>query len=147
MRASAASSEPDDARQAIAMGLQCTQTNQWEQAQEYFEMALTLPGTGVKRFRDKPRLLSNSETVACLYNIACCQSKLAEECDDDTQQQQERIHNGLVALAGCLENGYDDFEQLRNDPDLEMLRKNEKFEGLLKRFQRSGGFMNVFKQQ
>ncbi|KXZ53442.1 hypothetical protein GPECTOR_7g1340 [Gonium pectorale] len=51
--------------------------------------------------------------------------------------------------ARCLELGYDDFAQLRSDPDLEPLRKDERFEGLLKRFERPssgplGGFLGGF---
>lgn len=128
--------EPDDARGAIAIGLKLTEAQQWEKAQSYFERALELPGTGVKRFRDRPRLLSDGEKVAALYNIACCQSKLA---------QPENIQNGLIALAGCLEAGYDNWQQLRSDPDLANLRTSDKFEGLLKRFERRGGFMGLFK--
>jgi hypothetical protein len=34
--------------------------------------------------------------------------------------------------------GYDNFSQLRSDPDLDALRSDEKFEGLLRRFERRG---------
>lgn len=86
-----------------------------------FERSLQLPGTGVKRFRDKPAGLSEGEKTSALYNIACCHSKLGN------------TRSGLVAIAGCLEEGYSDLQQLRMDPDLEGLRKDPKFEGLLKR--------------
>lgn len=128
--------DPDDARSAIAIGLKLTEAQQWVRAQEYFELALDLPGTGLKRFRDKPRQLSDGERIAIMYNIACCQSRLGE---------QENIQNGLMAIAGCLEAGYDNFQQLRSDPDLENLRGNEKFEGLVKKFEGKGGFMGLFK--
>lgn len=129
--------EPDTARAAIALGLKLTEANRWGEAQDYFERALNLPGTGTKRFRDKPPQLSDGERIACMFNLACCQSRLGEE---------ENIQNGLMAIAGCLEAGYDNWEQLRNDPDLENLRKNEKFDGLLKKFEgKSGGFGNFFK--
>lgn len=100
-------------------------------SQEYFERALELPGTGLKRWRDKPPALSTGELTvralvmsnccrepvclrscvsagaglptatpadaarmqAALYNIACCRSRLGD------------IDNGLVALAGCVEQG------------------------------------------
>ena len=56
------------------------------------------------------------------------------------------VKNGLIALAGCLEAGYDDFQQLRGDPDLAPLRADDKFDGLLARFEpRGGGFFNLFK--
>ena len=89
-------SEPDTARAAIEVGLKLTQEQRWEDAQVYFERALTLPGTGIKRFRDKPKQLSDGERIAVMYNIACCQSKAGEE---------ENIQNGLIAIAGCLETG------------------------------------------
>ncbi len=38
--------------------------------------------------RDKPRLISDGEKMALLYNIACCHSQL------------EDARSGLVALAG-----------------------------------------------
>lgn len=127
--------EPNDARSAIAIGLTLTDAKEWEEAQRYFERALELPGTGIKRFRDKPPQISDGEKMAALYNIACCQSQLG---------QPENIQNGLIALAGCLESGYDNFNQLRSDPDLENLRKDTKFEGLLKRFEKSKGFLGLF---
>jgi tetratricopeptide (TPR) repeat protein len=127
--------EPNDARSAIAIGLTLTDAKEWEEAQKYFERALELPGTGIKRFRDKPPQISDGEKMAALYNIACCQSQLG---------QPENIQNGLIALAGCLESGYDNFNQLRSDPDLENLRKDDKFEGLLKRFEKPKGFLGLF---
>ncbi|GFH12985.1 uncharacterized protein HaLaN_08779 [Haematococcus lacustris] len=103
---------------------QCTAL--WSDALELFERALTLPGTGIKRFRDKPKLASDREKMTALYNISCCHSQLGD------------VRSGLVALAGCLEVGYADFEQIRRDPDLATLRKDERFDGLLKRFEPSG---------
>lgn len=39
-------------------------------------------------FRDKPKLISDGEKMALLYNIACCHS------------QMQDARSGLVALAG-----------------------------------------------
>lgn len=42
--------------------------------QEYFERALELPGTGLKRWRDKPPALSTGELtvrVKCLSGLLC----------------------------------------------------------------------------
>lgn len=88
--------DPDTARAAIAIGLKLTEAKKWTEAQAYFEKALELPGTGLKRFRDKPKQLSDGERIAIMYNIACCQAQLNEE---------ENIQNGLIAIAGCLEAG------------------------------------------
>lgn len=35
----------------------------------YFERALELPGTGLKRWRDKPPALSTGELTSALYNV------------------------------------------------------------------------------
>ena len=43
-----------------------------------FEQSLTLPGTGLKRFKDKPAEASAGERQAALYNIACCHSQLGD---------------------------------------------------------------------
>ena len=55
-----------------------------------------------------------------------------------------QAREGLAALAGCLEAGYEDADQLRADPDLDFLRQDERFEGLLERFRlgrsNQGGF-------
>jgi len=48
--------------------------------------------------------------MSALYNIACCHSRL-----DDAR-------NGLIALAGALEAGFDDFATARSDADLATLR-------------------------
>jgi hypothetical protein len=82
--------------------------------------------------RDKPKLISEGERQAALFNIACCYSRLGQ------------AREGLAALAGCLEAGYQDADQLRADPDLAFLREDERFEGLLQRFRLAqpggGGF-------
>jgi hypothetical protein len=93
-----------------------------------FQQALTLPGTGFKRYRDKPREASDEERQAALYNTACCLGAMGNTQD------------GLKAVAGALEAGYTDYTQLRRDPDLAPLRETDKFEGLLKRFE-PGGFL------
>ncbi|GFH25982.1 uncharacterized protein HaLaN_24044 [Haematococcus lacustris] len=118
--------EPETTQDALDAGLRLTADGRWSDALELFERALTLPGTGIKRFRDKPKLASDREKMTALYNISCCHSQLGD------------VRSGLVALAGCLEVGYADFEQIRRDPDLATLRKDERFDGLLKRFEPSG---------
>ncbi|GIL73426.1 hypothetical protein Vretimale_17583 [Volvox reticuliferus] len=124
--------DPETAREAIELGNKFAQAGRWQEALSVYEKALTLPGTGLKRYRDKPRLISDGERSAALFNIACCQAQLGD------------MRSGLVALAGCLELGYDDFAQLRSDPDLDPLRKDERFEGLLKRFERPTGSLANF---
>lgn len=115
--------EADTAKEAIELGNKYAKASRWGEALSIYEKALTLPGTGLKRYRDRPRLISDGEKSAALFNIACCQSMLGD------------VRAGLVALSGCLELGYSDFSQLRADPDLAELRKDERFEMVLKRFE------------
>ena len=110
--------EPEDARGAIAVGLNLTNAGQYDAAIGIFEKALSLPGTGLKQFRhatplsidellqrlyyslsslicaihtrDKPPAISNGEKQAALYNIACCYSRLGN------------LENSLRALASAL---------------------------------------------
>ena len=91
-----------------------------------------MPGSGVKRFRDKPPLPSEGEKMALLFNIACCHAQLGD------------ARAGLVALSGCLEAGYDNWAQLKSDPDLAPLRADERFDGLMRRFQPTGLFGGLF---
>eukprot|EP00197_Chlamydomonas_leiostraca_P007225 CAMPEP_0202865976 /NCGR_PEP_ID=MMETSP1391-20130828/6854_1 /ASSEMBLY_ACC=CAM_ASM_000867 /TAXON_ID=1034604 /ORGANISM="Chlamydomonas leiostraca, Strain SAG 11-49" /LENGTH=181 /DNA_ID=CAMNT_0049545869 /DNA_START=120 /DNA_END=665 /DNA_ORIENTATION=+ len=119
--------EPESCKDAIALGLRYTGAARWTEALPIFEKAMSLPGTGMKRYRDKPRQPSDSEKMTCLYNIACCHAQLGD------------AKSGLVALAGALELGYADFPQIRRDTDLAALRKDERFEGLMRRFEPQGG--------
>ncbi|BDA46788.1 probable protein MET1, chloroplastic [Coccomyxa sp. Obi] len=126
--------EPEDARGAIAVGLELYNAGDYETALGIFEKAMNLPGTGLKQFRDKPPTISNGEKQAALYNIACCQSRLG------------KIEPGLMALAGALEAGYEDYQQIREDPDLEVVRADKRFETLIGKYNRSNsnGFFGNF---
>lgn len=53
------------------------------------------------------------------YNIACCYSKL---------NNQEAA---LEALKDALSSGFDDYDKIRSDPNLEELRKSKKFKPLM----------------
>mmetsp|Transcript_9783 Transcript_9783/g.24908 ORF Transcript_9783/g.24908 Transcript_9783/m.24908 type:complete len:215 (+) Transcript_9783:125-769(+) len=115
--------EAEDARGAIALGLKLYADGDYEEAYALFTKVVKeqVPGTGTKRFRDKPPAPSEGEKMAALYNIACCQSKMG---DMDT---------ALAAFAGALEKGFEDIATARSDPDLAQLREDERFEGLLAR--------------
>ncbi|KAF1002617.1 hypothetical protein AG4045_008774 [Apium graveolens] len=92
----------------------------YEEALEKFESVLG----------SKPEY--NEASVAS-YNVACCYSKL------------NQIQAGLSALEDALKSGFEDFKasqsphnlRIRTDPDLENVRKSEKFNPLLKRFNES----------
>lgn len=129
----------EDARGAIALGIKLYASEEYEQAAELFTKVVKdqVPGTGVKRFRDKPPAPSTGEKMAALYNIACCQSQLGD------------IETSLAAFAGALENGFQDVETARSDPDLAKVREDPRFEGLLARFfpQASGGPLSWLQYQ
>ena len=74
--------------------------------------------------RDKPPIPSDGEKISAFYNIACCLSRTGNTND------------GLMALFEALQMGYEDFDQIRKDPDLEGLTTDHKFEKLLQRFQK-----------
>lgn len=62
---------------------------------------------------------SEQEEMSALYNMACCYSKMQE------------MDSGIACIRGLLEVGFDDFETLRNDADLQYLRSSPEFEKLL----------------
>lgn len=126
--------KPDDAEEAIARGMQLTTKGDYAEALVLFEMALTLPGTGTRRDRVKARELSEGEKISALYNCACCHSLMGD------------AKNGLIAFAGALEVGFDNFDTAMTDPDLASLREEPQFEGLILRFKpvKKGGIQGLF---
>lgn len=106
------------------MGLKAYEKADYNEAIGMFKDALTLPGTGIKQYRDKPAIASDGEKISAYYNIACCLS------------QTGNTHDGLLALLEALQMGYEDFQQIRSDPDLQALRSDPKFEPLIGRFQK-----------
>lgn len=76
-------------------------------------------------YRDKPAIASDGEKISAFYNIACCLS------------QTGNTNDGLLALLEALQMGYEDYQQIRTDPDLEGLRKDKRFEPLLQKFQKT----------
>lgn len=59
---------------------------------------------------------------------------------------QESGLRNIACFAGCLEAGYENVAQLQQDPDLEYLRKDARFKGLLERFKLTTrkGFIGEF---
>ena len=51
---------------------------------------------------------------------------------------------GLVSLVRALECGYDDYKNIRSDPDIASLRADARFEGIMGRFEPQGVFEGVF---
>ncbi|CAL5078538.1 unnamed protein product [Urochloa decumbens] len=96
----------------LRTGLRLYKDGKYEEALEKFESVLG----------SKPE--SNEASIAS-YNVACCYSKLG------------RIEAGLSALEDALKAGYEEFKRIRTDPDLENVRKSEKFDTLLKNYDES----------
>lgn len=56
------------------------------------------------------------------YNIACCYSTLGQ------------VDNGLEAIDAAMACGFEDFDKVRSDPNLENLRKSEKFSSVINKY-------------
>ncbi len=61
------------------------------------------------------------------YNLACSYSLLSD------------IDSGLEALQRAVNLGYDDFYFMNKDPDLDNLRKDERFQKLVVSFNKKNG--------
>lgn len=56
------------------------------------------------------------------YNVACCYSMLGQ------------VDEGLKSLAAAMDAGFDNYDQIRRDKNLEALRKSPKFSTLIERY-------------
>jgi hypothetical protein len=76
-----------------------------------FEDALTLPGTGQKKFTDKPAEISAGERATALYNIACCHCKLegappSPEVYQPNNDEEEEDEEGGCIWSGISHGGW-----------------------------------------
>ena len=112
----------DTARGAIDDGIALLESGDAQAALAEFTRALTLPGTGLKRYRDKPPSVSEGEAQAALYNCACAHAALGD------------VASGLAALSDAVAAG-DGLERatLAADPDLESLRADPGFAAVFAR--------------
>ena len=135
---------PESAAEAINIGLRLYKDGQYQEALAAFTGALDLPGTGPIRSRKAlvapagpsrgyaDASVSLNEQIAVHYNCACCFSMLG-----DTQ-------SGLVSLVRAMEAGYDDYQNIRADPDIAPLRADARFEGIVARFEPRGALEGLF---
>ena len=56
------------------------------------------------------------------YNIACCYSTLGQ------------VEPGLEALDSAMASGFEDFDKIRKDKNLEVLRKSPKFTAVINKY-------------
>ncbi|KAL4458694.1 hypothetical protein ABPG75_013559 [Micractinium tetrahymenae] len=119
---------PQRAREAIDRGLQLFNGGQYREAIDMFQLSLELPGSGVMRLSGSVReysCASEGEENAALYNMACCWARLGQK------------QSALTVLEALLDNGFEDVQTVRSDPDLASLRGPEldkllsKHDGLL----------------
>jgi tetratricopeptide (TPR) repeat protein len=121
-RGQAAPDGPQRAREAIDLGLQLFAAGNYKAALDNFSLSLELPGSGLMRMAGSPREISCAspgEENSALYNMACCWSRLGE------------MASGITCLEALLDNGFEDYQALRKDPDLAALRSNPDFDKLL----------------
>lgn len=135
---------PETAAEAIDVGLRFYKSGEYEAALGAFKLALDLKGTGPIRARKAkvapagPSLgyadasVSLNEQIAIHYNCACCYARL-----DDTQ-------SGLVSLVRAMEAGYDDYDNIKTDADIQPLRDDARFAGILAKFEPQGVLGGVF---
>ena len=110
------------------------------------------------RCRSRPRMLpavvssksANLQQPACLYAMRCCHLEFFFLTLLPARGPPGyMLPNPSHPLAYTHPAGYRDYSQLRTDPDLEGLRGDERFENLLKRFERAepakkSGFLGLF---
>lgn len=128
----------ETARGAIDAGLAAFEAGDAGAALAEFQRALTLPGSGIKRYRDKPAALSDGEVQAAQYNIACARAKLGD------------VDAAFDALAAAVGAGYNDSQAratLESDPDLAPLRADPRFAAVMARVaaaKKKGGLFGLF---
>mmetsp|Transcript_33832 Transcript_33832/g.80304 ORF Transcript_33832/g.80304 Transcript_33832/m.80304 type:complete len:221 (-) Transcript_33832:158-820(-) len=118
--------EPKTCREAIDMGLEFYETKDFQQAIDLWQKSLELPGSGSMRLSGTVREYScpsTGEENAALFNMACAYVQLGKK------------ESALTCIEGILENGFDDFETLRQDEDLSPLRGQE-LENLLSKYEK-----------
>ena len=123
--------EPDSASEALEAGSKLAGAGDFAGALAYYELAFTLPGAGPLRVRGKPKDLSGMEKPTAHYNAACCHSQLGAE------------ELALQQLFLAVENGFDDYETLLQDPDLAPVRQSPQFQSLAARLKPSPGLFGA----
>mmetsp|Transcript_36297 Transcript_36297/g.92760 ORF Transcript_36297/g.92760 Transcript_36297/m.92760 type:complete len:218 (+) Transcript_36297:185-838(+) len=128
-----AKDEPKTCKDAISLGLELYADKQFKKAIAMWQKSLELPGSGAMRMSGTVREFScpsEGEENAALYNMACAYSQLGE------------TQSAVTCLQGALENGFDDFQQLRKDPDLANIQGGE-LEAAIRKFENPGDKINA----
>lgn len=78
------------------------------------------------------QIARDSDDSVMLYHATYVYSLLADlYASKDEQKSQECVHRGVALMEQALDAGYTRFEHLRQDPDLDALRTDTKFQQLL----------------
>jgi len=120
-----AANSPINAPEAIEWGQESFSKGDYQRALELFREVFTLPGSGSMRYAGTVKEIScasTGEENAALYNIACCYARLGTPKE------------GLEALKTCLENGFEDYENIKADSDLEPIRQLPEFNGMFGKY-------------
>jgi len=117
-----APSTPRNSSEAITAGQALFAEANYDGALSLFQDALTLPGSAALRVQGSIRetsCASDGEMAAALYNMACCYVKMGQP---DT---------AVDALGSSFEAGFDQFDELLQDPDLASIKDNMKLKALI----------------
>jgi len=138
---------PNNFREAEVLGLKLMQDGNYEKALEVFQKALKLPGSRQDVVRTK--LLSGPSPVggstggyesqnvltldefelqAAHYNMACAHAQLGN------------TNEAIASLRTAFENGFDNYQTVRSDPDFDSVRREKEFEKLMAEFEPKKGF-------
>ncbi len=104
---------PRRCRDAIDLGLLAYSEKDYEAAADLFQLALTLPGNGTARLSGSPKeyaVPSAGEENSAIYNLACVYCATGRSAE------------ALECVTAVLNNGFDDVQALRSDPDLAPIR-------------------------
>lgn len=143
---------PTTFREAEIMGLRLMQEDQHEEALKVFQNGLKLPGSRKDIIRTKTlsgpspvggssggtegrlvETLDEFESQAAYYNIACAFARL------------DKVSDSCKSLERAFNVGFDNYETVRADPDLEAVHGTDEFEALMEKYNPKKGFFGFFK--
>lgn len=119
----AAAGTPKTCKEAIDAGLKMFNEGKYDEALELFQSALELPGQAMVRY-NSPRWFnvpSDEEENSAMYNMACCYARKGQ------------VQSAITCIEFILENGFDQFDTVRKDPDLRPIQ-GAALEGVLGKY-------------
>jgi len=139
-------SEPENFRQAEILGLRLMKEGNYEEAITVFKEGLKLPGSKMDVIRTKAwkgpspvggsmggyesnvvMQLDEFEMQGAHYNMACAYAQL------------KNVDMATVNLRKSFENGFNNYNIVRGDPDLEPLQGTKELDELLEQWDKRNG--------